>query len=152
MRVRDLRIRLKELIDGTPAGVAEPEFSKLLEILADLDDMSIEAFFRRLRGKTKMPPPPATPTLDVAEVVARLNEAFHDDETFEKELNRLRTQKAITKPILTKIFYDVFNRTRGVPKKATRDELLRLIADERNIVVRNEKMGKMLGRRVIPAE
>lgn len=150
-KVRDLRLRLEAIARSSvvPPGDA---VNDLLEILANLDDMNIEDFLRRLRGEPKTATRPAVVAADPKEIVSRLKSALPNDDAFHGAMNKLAAQKSATKPVLTQVFHDLFERTQGVPKKATRAELLRLIEDERNIVVRNQKMGQMLGRRVVPAE
>lgn len=113
--------------------------------------MSIEAFFKRLMGQPKKTPVTAT-AFDEMAALAKLRKALNDDDAFHNEMVALAKQRGATKPALTRVFYALFDRTRGVPSKATRGELLRLIEDERNILVRNQKMGQMLGRRIVPAE
>lgn len=135
------------------ASHRDEAFREFLRILADLDDMSIEDFFKRLLGKQKMPGTSATKVaVNPIDIVNKLRPAFSNDEAFHREMDNIGANKAVTKPVLTKVFYALFDRTRGVPSKATRSDLLRLIEDERNILVRNEKMGKLLGRRIVPAE
>jgi hypothetical protein len=141
------------LLNRSPSGVAGAELHTLLEILADLDDMDIQAFFRRLRGRpTASPPSDKRTVVDVNDLVISLRSAFEDDKAFARALDALRSKKSVTKQQLTQVFYQLFDRKRGVPSKATRAQILELIEDERHIVVRDEKMGKMLGRRIVPAE
>lgn len=151
-KVRDLRARLIALFEHGGAPM-DPTVNELLEILATLDDMNLEAFFRRLRGNVpKGTQPSSTAKVDVPQIVSRLKSAMPNDDAFHRAMDALAHQKGVTKLVLTQVFHELFGRTQGVPKKATRAELLRLIEDERNIVVRNEKMGQMLGRRPVPAE
>ncbi len=152
-RVRDLRERIDALRALEGAQREDALLRQFSEILADLDSMSIETFFQRLLGKEQksaitQPKPP----FDQRAAVAKLRQTFRDDDAFHRAMTEIERQRSATKPVLTKIFYELFDRTRGVPSKATRAELLRLIEDERNILVRNEKMGQMLGSRIVPAE
>lgn len=114
--------------------------------------MNIEEFLRRLRGEPKRAERASAVAANPKEIVSRLKSALPNDDAFHSAMGHLAAQKSATKPVLTQVFYDLFERTHGVPKKATRAELLRLIEDERTITVRNQKMGQMLGRRVVPAE
>lgn len=150
-KVRDLRRRLEAMTRAGSPDVSDETFRQFLQILADLDDMDIEAFFKRLTGRATRPPP-LKGSFDEKAVVAKLRKALNDDNAFHDEIVALGKLRAATKPALTRVFYVLFDRTRGVPSKATRADLLRLIEDERNILVRNEKMGQMLGRRIVPAE
>lgn len=114
--------------------------------------MSIVDFFRRLR---KAPAPLAAAgsgAVDLSEMISRLKSALPSDDAFHRALDTLARQRSATKSVLTEIFYGLFERTQGVPRKATRAELLRLIEDERNIVVGNLKMREMLRRHAVPAE
>lgn len=148
-KVRDFRVILQSAIDRSDS---DAELRKFLRNLADFDDMNIEDFFRRLRGEAGPAATAQAPLASVPEIVSRLKSAMPDDSAFHREIGGLARRKAVTKPLLTQVFYSLFERTQGVPKKITRAELLRLIEDERNIIVRNEKMGQMLGRRIVPAE
>ncbi|MEQ1709709.1 MAG: hypothetical protein ABL864_15400 [Terricaulis sp.] len=150
-KVRDLRLRL-EALAGTDASSDEEILGKFLQSLADLDDMNIESLLRRLRGETKRADRPVVTAANPQEIISRLKSALPNDDAFHGAMSNLAAQKSATKPILTQVFHELFDRTQGVPKKATRAELLRLIEDERNIIVRNQKMGQMLGRRAVPAE
>jgi hypothetical protein len=150
MLMRDLRVRLEQHLGES---VSEPEFKALLATLANFDDMGIQDFLRRLSKVASDTTAPKPDTKGVADaIVSRLRSAFSDDKAFDRTMDEVAAQKSATKAVLTQIFYDLFERTRGVPKNTTRAELLRLIADERRILVRNERMGEMLGRRIVPAE
>jgi len=139
-------------------NIPDAEIHSLVKILTDLDDMDFGAFLRLLRPKPQRrgtgaaPQPPRRKTVDPNEIVATLRAHLTDDDAFAAQIDLLHDQRGVTKPVLAQVFLRLFERTRGVPKKATRDELLRLISDERNALVRNEKMGQMLGRRIVPAE
>jgi hypothetical protein len=129
------------------------EIQLFLVSLAEFDDMDLVDFFRRLRGERKQPAKqPVAAKVNVNEIVSRLKSSMPNDDAFHRVIDALNSQKAVTKPVLTQVFYALFNRTKGVPSKASRADLLRLIEDERNILVRNQKMGEMLGRRPVPAE
>lgn len=154
MKVRELRRRLEALLPTQDAGSAEPELREFLLILAERDDMNVADLFRRLRGKAPLlpgtgekPPPP-----DPRNIVLDLQQKFSDDQAFAEAMRGLAKQRSVTRALLVQVFYSLFDRKRGVPAKATRPEVLRLIESERNILVRNQKMGEMLGRRVVPAE
>ncbi|HCK85302.1 MAG TPA: hypothetical protein DHW63_12525 [Hyphomonadaceae bacterium] len=115
--------------------------------------MSIDDFFARLMGrKEEAVKPKLRPPVEVDEIVSRLKSALPSDDAFHRVMDGLAHKKSVTKPLLTRVFYALFDRSEGVPKRATRSELLRLIEDERNILVRNDKMGQLLGRRIVSAE
>lgn len=149
--VRDLRIRLERalgLSDGDDRVVKQ-----FLTSLADCDDMAIADFLKYLGcGGLQQTPAPRTQPPDPSEIVSRLKSAMPNDDAFHGAMNSLAGQRSVTKPVLARVYSDLFQRKQGVPKKATRSDLLRLIEDERNIVVRNQKMGQLLGQRVVPAE
>lgn len=142
---------MEALAKDSPLG-EEQLLSKFLRSLSDHDEMSIADFFRRLRAAPQRRARPAGAVIDVSEVVSRLKSALPSDDAFHRAMDALSRQKAATKPLLTQVFYGLFERTQGVPKKATRAELLRLIEDERNIVIGNMKMRDLLSRRAVPAE
>ncbi|MBL8559925.1 MAG: hypothetical protein JNM47_14475 [Hyphomonadaceae bacterium] len=116
--------------------------------------MALRDFFQKLRAESATPA--ATSGSDTVEtvssLVATMRSVFGDDREFERVLLTLDAQKSVTKQVLVDVFLKLFERTGGVPKKATRSEILRMILDERNIIIRNEKMGRMLGGRIVPAE
>lgn len=156
-KVRDLRLRLEAIIAAAEAESSDrasnSAIHKMVGILADHDDMSIVDFFRRLRGAPQRPVTTAAGgAVDLPEIISRLKSALPSDDAFHHALDALARKRSVTKSVLTEIFYGLFERTQGVPKKATRAELLRLIEDERNIVVGNLKMREMLRRHAVPAE
>lgn len=157
LQVRDFRLRLEEALKRSP-DLVDAEIHALVKILADLDDMDFGALLRLLRPNPKRAGHAAVSNsskraaVDPNEIVARLRAKLLDDDAFAAELDLLHEDRGVTKQVLTQVFMTLFDRTRGIPKRATRDELLRLISDERNILVRNEKMGQVLGRRIVPAE
>lgn len=149
-KVRDLRVGIEQAMDHSGSST---QIQSFLVSLTEFDDMDLVDFFRRLRGERTRPARrPVASKVNVGEIVSRLQSAMPNDEAFHRAIDSLNKQKAVTKPVLTQVFYALFNRTKGVPSKATRADLLRLIEDERNILVRNQKMGEMLGRRTVPAE
>lgn len=160
MRVRDLkrRITILERNGGDDALVAQL-LSTALALAAESrvrDDMSVRDLILRLTSlssRSAQAKGPQQPDVDIVQsVVDRLRSVFDDDDKFAAAVDGVRAQRSVTKAVLVQVFYGLFERDRGVPKSATRDELLRLIADERHILVRNDKMGKPLGRRIVPAE
>lgn len=145
IKVRELLKQLREWSQGRePAG---HEINTLLKILSDVEDMNVDQLFARMQRSSGSANSEA-----VNKAVSSLQSAFPDDDAFGAAIEVMTADKSITKAALVEVFYKLFDRTRGVPKKATRTELLRLIADERRIIVRNEKMGQMLGRRIVAAE
>lgn len=149
MRVRDLRVRLEELAKGAEDTKA---IKALVTALALHDDMELDSLLRRLSRRTKPAAPKPIAADIVDEAVEKLRAVFRNESAFEAELNRVAKDRLATRSVLEQVFYKLFDRTRGVPKKATRVELLRLIENERTIIVRDERMGDVLGRRIVPAE
>jgi len=151
MLVRDLRRRITLLSgnEGEDAELAEL-LSALLTKIDAHDGMSIQDLIRRItasaipKKKRARASAEGAAVTDVASLVTRLRASFSDDAQFDRIMQELRSQRSVTKPVLTQIFMALFERQRGVPKSATRAELLRLIADERHIIVRNEKSGRRI--------
>lgn len=81
------------------------------------------------------------PTVNVDGVVARLKESFLDDAAFGALIDDFRSQKILTKDAFAQVFFKLFERDRGIPKNASRDYIIRLIEDERFLLVKNAKMG-----------
>jgi hypothetical protein len=158
MLVGDLKAILREWAAASPGDKPLLRAINLLEgRIADHENMAIEDFLKLFRraAPSARESAPSTPTKNpdqiAAEVVVGLRRAFNDDSSFEAEIERIEAMRAVTKPVLVKVFERLFERTDGVPKTAKRAELIRLILDERNILVSNENMGQLLGRRVVPA-
>ncbi|NWG52738.1 MAG: hypothetical protein HXY28_03370 [Hydrogenophilaceae bacterium] len=163
MKVRDLRRLLKRLANETDERQAIEELAQVVDAALTSagahDDMSIQSLIRKLTGadpgarKRPPQPVPAPEPERVSSAVAMLKSAFQDDRAFEHALDEIASARKLTKPMLVQIFYALFNRTTGVPKSATRQELVQLIADERRILVRNERMSDRLRRgKIVPAE
>lgn len=162
MLVSDL-LRILKLRDAGNLSEAERQvLHDFFTILERHGDMDISAFFDLFKPKRRLTTggtsrrridrlPPAPPPT-VGEVVEVLETAFDDDKAFEKKLEEFASIKGVTKPMLKEVFKTLFDRTGGVSSKATRDELVRLIGDERNIIVRDKKAAAMLGRRPVTAE
>lgn len=151
--VHDLRLLLEAACNSDPTLRSDNAVRELVGILAQFDAMSIDDFFARLMGrKEEAVKPKLRPPVEVDEIVSRLKSALPSDDAFHRVMDGLAHKKSVTKPLLTRVFYALFDRSEGVPKRATRSELLRLIEDERNILVRNDKMGQLLGRRIVSAE
>lgn len=150
-KVRDLRLRLEALSAARP-DLSEEMVTTFLQRLADLDDMTIEAFLKRVFKKPTAAARARAPAVDTDLLVQQLRSALSDDDLFHDELQKLGAQRSVTKSILTQIYYVLFNRSRGVPSKSTRADLLRLIEDERNKLVRDGKMRELLIGRAVPAE
>ncbi|MBY0564358.1 MAG: hypothetical protein K2P58_09240 [Hyphomonadaceae bacterium] len=135
----------------------------LLSILAPHRDMELEKLFDLLRNGFKPKrqartagqahqPVERRSTLTASEFASALDSAFEDDAAFARLINEAKSNRGLTLAALKKTFSDLFGRSGNFRSKATRDDVLRKIHDERNIKVRNEKMGQMLGRKPVPAE
>jgi hypothetical protein len=160
MKVQDLAaiIRRLEAQDLSPAE--REALSAFLTGLVPLEDMDLTAFFgllkpraKRNRGtgsagdtRTKTPAPKAS------EIAASLHDVFYDDAAFEQTLRGIADKKSITVPTLKSAFAALFRRDGNFRSKATRADVVRKILTERNIAVRDEKMGAMLGRKPVQAE
>ena len=147
-KVRDVREYLKGLVDASPDDPrATEEIYRFFTIVAQLDSLSIEEAGRMLdlAMRAGLKPARTRPEVDIAPVVTRLREAFLDDARFSAEMSKIKADKSLTKDSLRQIFYGLFDRTRGVPKTATRDYIARLIQDERFLLARNAKAGAERG-------
>ncbi len=162
MKVRELREALEALACTQARGkVADKALRTFFTSVARHDAMSIESFLRTFRRAEEGRAAPAasersmtgvTPAPSSAAIVLQLETAFADDAAFGRAIADIAGDKRVTKQVLTDVFHGLFRRSAGVPSKASRSEILRLIEDERLILVRNEKMGALLGRRVVAAE
>lgn len=153
-----------ELLKASQERVLTPAEAKAVKTfltqIAALPDMNISDLFNLLRRHHSNPtgasvsvskPKTESPTTNDTSVVSQLRDAFEDDEAFRTALDSVASDKRVTKPMLVSAFMVLFDRTGGVPSRATRAELLQLIADERNISVRDKKAGAMLGRKTAKA-
>jgi hypothetical protein len=80
--------------------------------------MSIQDFLRRPSKVADAAPAGQADVKRVAEaIVSRLRSAFQDDNAFDRAIDEVAAQKSATKAVLTQIFYDLFERTRGRAKR-----------------------------------
>lgn len=130
------------------------EIYQFLGELSAHDDMELSAFLRLFKPKSRPPTQPSGRERKVApsvkDLAHELSQAFQNDNRFDAALAKIEVNKAVTKPVLVSLFGELFGTIDGVPKKATRSELLRLIADERLVAVRDAKATKNF--RPVPAE
>jgi hypothetical protein len=157
MLVGELQQFLRALSAAAPNDKALLRAVNLLEgRIAGHENMAIDDFLKLFRRPARIEEPARrvpskAPEQIAAEVAASLRRAFNDDTAFEAEIERIDATRTVTKPVLVMVFERLFERTDGVPKTAKRAELIQLILDERNILVSNENIGQLLGRRVVPA-
>ncbi len=163
MLAKELVELLRELVDEESLSPEQQQaVNQLLIILAPHQDMELEALFDLFRKAFKpkrarkadqsgqTPPIAAKPT--AAEFLSSLQSSFEDDAAFGRHISEAKSNRALTVAVLKKTFADLFGRSGNFRSKATREDVLNKIRDERNIKVRNEKMGQMLGRKAVPAE
>ncbi len=136
--------------------------NQLLIILAPHQDMELEALFdlfrKAFKPKRARKADPARQTTPggtkptASEFLSLLRSSLEDDAAFARHISEAKSNRALTSAILKKTFADLFGRSGNFRSRATREDVLNKIRDERNIRVRNEKMGQMLGRKPVPAE
>lgn len=161
MRTREFLDLLLKLEKGNALSPAEQNaVNQLVTILAPHQDMELERLFDLLRkafkpkrrGRTADATTPVEPKQTAVEFLEALHTAFEDDAAFAGLIRQAKSNRALTLAALKQTFASLFGRSGNFRSKATRDDVLRKILDERNIKVRNQKMGELLGRRPVPAE
>lgn len=80
---------------------------------------------------------PTRARLDIDSAVEVLRAALRDDQQFRTELARLSARREATKASLVAIYKQLYRRTSGVRSSISREEILQLISDERNILKRH---------------
>lgn len=163
MLVREFADLLRRLEDEATLSAAQrAAVNRFLTTLAPHQEMELEKLFDLLRKgfspKRARKADPARESTPVAskptavEFVSLLHASFQDDAAFGRLINEAKSNRALTLAVLKKAFADLFGRSGNFRSKATREDVLNKIRDERNIRVRNDKMGQMLGRKPVPAE
>ncbi len=165
MLVREFAELLRLLEDEETLSPAQrTAVNRFLTTLAPHQEMELEKLLDLLRNGFKpkrrarpveqavaQPVQPASKKT-AAEFLSTLHSAFTDDVAFASAINEAKSNRALTLATLKKTFSDLFGRSGNFRSKATRDDVLAKILDERNIKVRNEKMGQLLGRKPVSAE
>ena len=163
MLARELVSLLRELGGEESLSPEQQQaVNQLLIILAPHQDMELEALFdlfrkafkpkraRKASQSGQSPPTVAKPT--ASEFLSSLRSSFADDAAFSRIIDQAKVNRALTLAVLKKTFAELFGRAGNFRSKATREDVLNKIRDERNIKVRNDKMGQLLGRKPVPAE
>jgi hypothetical protein len=164
MLVRDLVELLRDLEGEECLSLSQQNAIKdLVTILAPHSGMELESLFDLLRKAFK--PKRRTHATDGSaraaafnahqtpdEFVSALRASYEDDAEFARLVAEAKPNRALTLASLKGAFAELFGRTGNFRSKATRDDVLRKILDERNIKIRNDKMGQMLGRKPVAAE
>ncbi len=164
MLVRELIDLLQQREEAeTLSPSQQSAVNQLVTILAPHQDMELQSLFDlfrraispKLQTRAGGQPDRAGPTVakqTASEFVHALRTSFNDDAAFNRLISEAKPNRALTLALLKSAFADLFGRPGNFRSKATRDDVLRKILDERNIKVRNEKMGQMLGRKPVAAE
>jgi hypothetical protein len=164
MLVREFADLLRQMQAGEALSPTQRSaVNRFLTTLEPHQEMELEKLFDLLRNGFKPKRRPRTAgtvsqpverraTLTACEFSSALDAAFDDDVAFVRVVDAAKANRALTLAVLKKVFSDLFGRSGNFRSKATREDVLRKILDERNIKVRNEKMGQMLGRKPVSAE
>lgn len=164
MLVREFADLLRRLEGETSLSAAQRSaVNRFLTTLEPHHEMELEKLFDLLRNgfkpkrRTRTAGQPSPPVerrskLTASEFSSALDAAFDDDVAFARLINDAKANRSLTLSALKNTFSDLFGRSGNFRSKATRDDVLRKILDERNIKVRNAKMGQMLGRKPVQAE
>lgn len=147
MRVGELKDLLEDLRAAASDAATKRAVNRILIRIDGHEGMLIPDFFAFLRKQAKPAAKQRQPAASLDAIVSNLRAALSDDRAFDKQYEALVEDKGITKAALCDVYNKLFGAGRRIPSKATRNDILQMIADERTIRVRNEKMGGMLGRR-----
>lgn len=152
MRVGEFRDALRELADASRNRALKRAVNLIFTQIDCPGDMAIADFLKVFRTQNTAPPPEIArpPEQSPTELLRELRSSIPDDHKFDQALEKVRASKAVTKAALIEWSEQQFGR--AIPSRTSRPAILDLISDERVIAVRNEKMGKMLGRRSVAAE
>lgn len=135
------------LEDGALSPAEEEVLNRFNAALSRFDSQDAEALIEMFQLFTMKPK--TTPKVRaVAEhpVADELKAVMADDSKFDSALDRVASNKKLTKPVLTGVYRNLFGSLDGVPSKATRSDLIDLIRRERVIVIRNRKTARLQGR------
>lgn len=148
MLVAKFRQRLMEAARAGRLSQAEQEvLNRFDAALVRFDNVDIEALIEMFQlFKLKSDTPAKVRAVVEHPVADELKSVMADDQRFDSALDRVASNKKLTKPILTGVYKALFGSLEGVPSKATRNDLIDLIRRERIIVVRNRKTGRLQGR------
>lgn len=143
-KVRDFRLQIEKL--DLHASLDRSELKAFLNELARLDDLQVSELVRRMSLIS-----PSTQTLgrqpktaDESALLGRLKAAFESDAAFQALLGQLADDRSVGRAVLNRLYNALFGRGRPLPSKATRERLLRDIADERNAAMRSRKAAAFL--------
>lgn len=162
MLVRDFAKILRRIDFETLSAAEREALTAFLTGLVPLESMNIDSFLALLRPRksggqsaakvAKSSSKEKTTVVSAADVASSLRAVFEDDAAFEQTLMATAANKAATITTFKATFRELFGRDGNFRSKTTRDAIVRKILTERNVAVRDEKMGAMLGRKPVPAD
>ena len=106
--------------------------------------MDIRELWRRIGYDGQRTAGRTLPAFDRDAAIKALGNAFYNDDRFKAELGKLASNRAATRVELLAIYNTMYGRQKKLTAKATRESLLRDIADERNLLVRSKKTAAFL--------
>lgn len=143
MRLRDFKERILRATAGADDGEVHLQLNAFLTGLARFDDRDVEEvikMFALLRA-SKAPTVSKTAAAESAEasVLRDLRATFNSDVEFREVIQAMKFNKAIGREALNRIYCALFDKTRPLASKATRDKLIQDIADLRLERVRSKR-------------
>ena len=132
MRLRDFKERILRATAGADDGEVHLQLNAFLTGLARFDDRDVEEvikMFALLRASESAE----------ASVLRDLRATFNSDVEFREVIQAMKFNKAIGREALNRIYCALFDKTRPLASKATRDKLIQDIADLRLERVRSKR-------------
>lgn len=146
MLVVELRQKLLRVAHDAGVDPADEHIIKaFLAALARYDSVDVEALIKMFESFS-LPRKASKPAQPVVrhQVADELKASMQDDFAFEAILDRVATDRKMTKPVLMSIYEALFGTLEGVPTKINRNDLIDTIRQERIKSARNTKMHNYL--------
>jgi ribosomal protein L12E/L44/L45/RPP1/RPP2 len=147
------RKALEGVTSTSRADSAERLLNDLLASLKRFDDRDVEEVIKMFALLKS--PRPASAAKDASAgavsaeeaALAEMREKFDDDAGFRDALRRLKDNKSITREGLNRLYNQLFDKSRALAAKATRDKLILDIGDLRVERVRSKRAAEYFAGR-----
>lgn len=153
IKTKEVRTFLVSMLEGA-SGEATPQQAEaangLLAILKRHDSRPFEEVLEMLA--IAKPVRSQSPKLDLAVEVAFLRRVLLDDAKFLQAVRALQANRSVTKLFLMKLYSALFQRTGGLRASASREEIVQVILDERNVLRRHGTLEALTRVETVAAE